>query len=66
MFPAAPSIVYGNVVTTSPVTINMMEGKLSLPFHNMNLDLALRLQDDQPRPAHGWTGGLEIALRRQL
>jgi hypothetical protein len=58
--------IYGNVVTTSAVTLNMVEGKVSLPFHNMKLDLALRIQDDQPRPSHGWTGGLEIALRRQL
>ncbi len=58
--------VYGNVVTTLPVTINMAEGKVSLPFHNMKLDLSVRIQDDQPRPAHGWTGGLEIEITRQL
>ncbi len=58
--------VYGNVVTTGPVTIDMLDAKVSIPFHNMKVNLSARIQDDQPRPEHGWTAGLELALVRNL
>ena len=57
---------YGNVVTTAPVTIDMLDTKYSFPFHDMTISISGRLQDDQPRPQRGFTGGIEIALKRSL
>jgi hypothetical protein len=55
-----------NIVTTSPVRINMVEGHVSFPFHRMMVDLAVRAQDDQPRPDHGFNAAAEIRLRSML
>ena len=52
-----------NIVSATPVLINMGEARLTLPFAGFKLDLAARLQDDQPRPDRGFTGGFEAALR---
>jgi len=61
-----PNNVAGNVVTLTPVRINMAEGRVSLPWNGLTLDLALRLQDDQPRPAQGFDASFELALRAPL
>ena len=45
-----------NILSPAPVTINMGEARVSLPFRWMKLDLAGRLQDDQP-PPHQWLCG---------
>jgi hypothetical protein len=55
-----------NAVTTSPVRINMVEGRMSFPFRRMMVDLAVRAQDDQPRPDHGFNAAAEIRLRSML
>jgi hypothetical protein len=55
-----------NVVTTSPVRINMVEGRLSFPLRQMMVDLAVRAQDDQPRPDRGFMAAAEIRVRAAL
>lgn len=55
-----------NVVTQAPVIVNMAEGRISLPWNDWKIDLAGRLQDDQPRPHKGFGAGGEIALRAPL
>jgi hypothetical protein len=52
-----------NAVTTAPVTINMGVARLSMPFDGFSIDLEGRVQDDQPRPHHGATGAVEMALK---
>lgn len=52
-----------NVVTTAPVIINLAEARMGIPvLDHLKLDLAARIQDDQPRPDHGATGAVEAAL----
>ena len=57
-------------VTTAPVIVNMAEARISLPLtlggRSTHLDLAGRLQDDQPRPHNGFAAALEVALRMPL
>jgi hypothetical protein len=55
-----------NIVSTTPVLLNMGEARVSLPWRNVKLDLAARLQDDQPRPARGFLASVEAALRVAL
>ncbi len=58
-----PNNKAGNVVTTAPVVVNLGEARVGIPLiKNMKLDLAARIQDDQPRPAHGATGAFEGAV----
>ena len=57
-----PNNTTGNVVTTAPVIVNLGEARVSVPFKGMKLDIAARVQDDQPRPAHGATGAIEAGL----
>jgi hypothetical protein len=61
-----PNNPVGNFLTTAPVRINMAEARVSMPWNGVKLDLALRLQDDQPRPQRGFDAGFEIALRAPL
>jgi hypothetical protein len=61
-----PNNLRGNVVTSSPVHINMGEARVSIPFHSLNIELAGRLQDDQPRPDHGFEASIEAALTYRL
>jgi hypothetical protein len=55
-----------NVVSNAPVTLNIAEAHLTVPFerdgYRAKLDIVGRVQDDQPRPKHGATGALEVAL----
>lgn len=56
-----------NVVTTAPVIANIAEVRTSLPVPgSMKLDLAARIQDDQPRPDKGFSASFEVALRMLL
>jgi hypothetical protein len=59
-----------NVVSSAPVLLNMAEARVSLPVttigHDFKLDLAGRLQDDQPRPHNGFAAAIEVALRAPL
>jgi hypothetical protein len=51
-----------NPLTTSPVTIDIGEARVSVPWSWAKLDIEARVQDDQPRPKRGATAALEVAL----
>ena len=55
-----------NIISTQPVTLDIAEAKVTLPFEHCRLELAARIQDDQPRPQRGMTGALEMALKVPL
>ena len=58
-----PANFSGNVVTAAPVHVNMGEMRVNIPLSWMTVNLAGRLQDDQPRPHHGFAASAEIGLR---
>lgn len=55
-----------NIVTTSPVTLDSVEARISFPLNRSRIDLAARLQDNQPRPDHGYLAAIEAALHIAL
>ena len=59
-----------SIVSSAPVLLNQAEARLSLPLRldgrGFRLDLAGRVQDDQPRPHKGFLGAVEVALRVPL
>lgn len=55
-----------NIVSTVPVNFVMGEGRVTLPWNGAKLDLAVRLQSDQPRPRKGFEAALEASLRVDL
>lgn len=55
-----------NIVSPVPVLLNMGEMRVTLPWRGFKLDLAGRLQDDQPRPHSGVAASIEAALRVNL
>lgn len=61
-----PANTQPNVVTTAPVTVNLGVAKVSMPFEWGTLDVAGRLQDDQPRPNSGFAASVEVALTLNL
>jgi hypothetical protein len=62
--------VGANIVSFTPVTVNLGEARVSLPFtlhgRGVRLDLAGRVQDDQQRPHQGFAAAIEMALRAPL
>jgi hypothetical protein len=44
----------------------MAEARVSFPLRRMMVDLAVRAQDDQPRPDHGFTAAVEMRVRAAL
>jgi hypothetical protein len=56
-----------NIVSATPVVVNVGEAKVSLPLmlggRAFHLDLDGRLQDDQPRLHKGFAAAVEVALR---
>lgn len=62
--------VGANILSSQPVLFNMAEARVALPLKlgvsGMSLQLAGRVQDDQPRPARGATAAVEMALRMGL
>ncbi len=52
-----------NILSPTPVTINLGEARVTIPFRWMKLDLAGRLQDDQLRPNRGFAASFEVGLR---
>lgn len=62
--------VGANKVSTVPVKLNLAEARVSLPLRmgaqNWKIDLAGRVQDDQPRPSQGFAAAVELALRAEL
>jgi hypothetical protein len=55
-----------NRVSAFPVTIDIGEARVHIPFDRLSIDLAARLQDDQPRPDRGFAGAGEIAITYRL
>ena len=55
-----------NIISPTPVLLNMGEARVTLPWRGLKLDLAGRLQDDQPRPHQGFAASVEVALRAPL
>jgi hypothetical protein len=55
-----------NIVSQVPVIVNMAEAHFAVPFRQFEIDLAGRLQDDQPRPAHGFEASIEASLKINL
>ena len=59
-----------NILSPTPVLINMGEARVSLPLamgeRRLKLDLAGRLQDDQLRPRSGFAAAIEASLRLDL
>jgi hypothetical protein len=55
-----------NIVTTSPVAVNLGEAKLTIPMDGLTLGLAARMQDDQPQPQHGFAAAGEMSLKVTL
>ncbi|MBB6254185.1 hypothetical protein FHS74_004771 [Nitrospirillum iridis] len=55
-----------NSVSPLPVKVNILEGRLSLPFRRFILDLRGSVQDDQARPEHGFLPAVEAAVRIAL
>jgi Capsule assembly protein Wzi len=60
---STPENSAGNVVTTAPVTIDLAEARMDLPLSWATVALAWRIQDDQPRPDHGYAASFEAVLR---
>jgi hypothetical protein len=59
-----------NVLSPLPVRLNLAEARVSIPIMmgggHLKLDLAGRLQDDQPRPRQGFAAAIESAIRIAL
>lgn len=59
--------VGANILSPTPVLVNLGEARVSVPLalggRSWRLDLAGRLQDDQPRPARGFDAAIEAAIR---
>jgi hypothetical protein len=55
-----------NVVTTKPLLINLGEIKVSVPMNSLTVNVAARLQDDQPRPKSGFAAATELSLNMRL
>jgi hypothetical protein len=56
----------GNRVSTEPVTIDIGEARLKVPLKNWSVELAVRLQDDQPRPDKGFAAAGELSINYRL
>jgi hypothetical protein len=65
-YTAAAGIPPGNPLTTAPVTIDIGEARVSIPWSVAKLDIVARVQDDQLRPARGFTAAIESALSVQF
>jgi hypothetical protein len=55
-----------NIISPIPVLVNMGEARLTLPLAGFKIDLAGRVQDDQPRPNRGFLASIEMALRTAI
>lgn len=63
----SPDVAAGaNRVSATPVTIDIGEARVHFPFEQLSVDLAIRLQDDQPRPDRGFVAAGEVALAYRL
>ena len=55
-----------NVVSATPLRVNLGEARITLPLSGLKLDLAGRVQDEQPRPRRGAAVSVQAALRLDL
>lgn len=55
-----------NRVSAIPATIDLGEARARVPFGDFSIDLAARIEDDQPRPDHGFAAAGEVAVTRRL
>ncbi len=55
-----------NRVSAIPVTIDIGEARVHFPFDRLSVDVAARIQDDQPRPDRGFVAVGELALSYRL
>lgn len=56
----------GNLVTTAPVKIDIGEARLRVPFRSLSIELAARIQSDQPRPDKGFAAAAELSINYRL
>ncbi len=63
---STPQNSWGNIVTTAPVAIDLSEARVKFPFSKATVEIAGRLQDDQPRPKRGFEASVEAALSFSL
>ena len=61
-----PATGTNNPITTEPVTINYAEAQVVIPTPRLRFNLAARVQDDQPRPGHGWAASIEAGVAIRL
>lgn len=61
-----PQTGAANVLTPAPVNINYAEARVATPFRIGVLSLSGRVQDDQLRPAHGFTAAAEVSFRIRI
>jgi hypothetical protein len=65
-----PLNTLGNAVTASPVTLNIVQGRVSLPLRlndrSVQIDIEGRIQDEQPRPNRGFLASIEVAFTVDL
>ena len=57
-----------NILSISPVVVNVAEARFALPviFGRWRLELRGQIQDDQPRPHKGFSAAMETALKLPL
>jgi len=58
-----PQTGAANVLTPTPVNINYAEARVATPFRIGVLSVSGRVQDDQLRPARGFTAAAEVSFR---
>jgi len=58
-----PQTGIANPLTTTPVTINYAEARVVTPFKIGILSVSGRIQDDQLRPARGFTAAAEVSFK---
>jgi hypothetical protein len=58
----SPNSVGANIVSTTPVTVNIGEARIRMPWSWGALDVAGRVQDDRPRPDKGFQAAVEASL----
>jgi len=56
----------GNLVSAAPVTIDIGEARVHFPLKNLSVDVAVRLQSDQPRPDRGFAAAGELSINYRL
>jgi hypothetical protein len=61
-----PETGAANVLTPTPVNINYAEARVATPFYIGVLSVSGRVQDDQLRPAHGFTAAAEVTYRIRI